>query len=232
MDSTGHRPDDRDQSPVPYVFPPWVNQIPRVLPIAGVAFGVVAVLTVWFWFSPKHTEGGYAPKQPVAYSHKLHAGQLGIDCRYCHVAVEKGPNATVPPTETCMNCHTVVKYDSPLLEPVRESFASGKPIEWVKVHKVPDFAFFSHAQHVQKGVGCVECHGRVDEMEVVRVSEPLSMSWCLDCHRNPGPNLRPKDQVTNMGWQLPEGEDPVAFGNKLVEQYHVAAPVDCSGCHR
>ncbi len=100
MDSTGHRPGDRDQSPVPYVFPPWVNQIPRVLPIAAVAFGVVAVLTVWFWFSPKHTEVGYAPKQPVAYSHKLHAGQLGIDCRYCHVAVEKGPKATVPPTET------------------------------------------------------------------------------------------------------------------------------------
>jgi hypothetical protein len=125
-----------------------------------------------------------------------------------------------------------VKYDSPKLELVRESFRTGKPIEWTRVHALADFAYFSHAQHVAKGVGCVSCHGRVDQMDVVRVVEPLSMSWCLDCHRNPGPNLRPKDQVTNMAWTVPEGQDPVAFGNALVEEYHVAAPVDCSGCHR
>ncbi|WP_240475375.1 cytochrome c3 family protein [Vulgatibacter incomptus] len=190
----------------------------------------VAIFVIWFWFSPKHTEVGYAPTQPVAYSHKLHAGDLGIDCRYCHVAVEKGPKASVPSADICMNCHTVVKHDSPKLALVRESYANGTPIEWIKVHKVADFAYFSHAQHVNKGVGCVECHGRVDQMETVRVSEPLSMSWCLDCHRNPGPHLRPKDQITNMGW-APEG-DREQLGQELVEKYHVSPPTDCSGCHR
>lgn len=224
-----NRPDDRDETPVPYVFPPWVNQIPRIIPLAAAALGVVVVFVVWFWFSPKHTEVGYAPKQPVEYSHKLHAGQLGIDCRYCHIGVEQGPVANVPATETCMNCHTVVKHDSPKLELVRESFRNDMPIEWVKVHNVADFAAFSHAQHVVKGVGCVECHGRVDQMDVVRVVEPLSMSWCLDCHRDPAPRLRPKDQVTNMAWV---SEDPVTQGKELMEQYHVAAPLDCSGCHR
>ena len=232
MDSNGHRPDDRDQSPVPYVFPPWVNQIPRVLPLAAIALGVVVAFTVWFWFSPKHTVVGYAPRQPVAYSHKLHAGDLGIDCLYCHTSAEYGPQANVPPTATCMNCHQIIKYDSELIAPVKASFDNGTPIEWTRVHDLQDFAYFSHAQHVQKGVGCVESHGRVDQMDVVRVVEPLSMSWCLDCHRNPGPHLRPKDQVTNMAWTLPEGEDPIAYGEELVEQYHVSAPVDCSGCHR
>lgn len=206
--------------------------MPRVLVVGAVALAVVVVFTFWFWASPKHTEVGYAPKQPVAYSHKQHAGDLGIDCRYCHVAVERGPIASIPSTEICMNCHTVVRYDSPLLEKVRESYRTGQPIEWVRVHKVAEFAYFSHAEHVNKGVGCVTCHGRVDQMEVVRVVQPLSMSWCLDCHRNPGPNLRPKDQITNMTWTVPEGEDPIAYGNKLVEQHKVAAPVDCSGCHR
>lgn len=225
-----NRPDDRDQSPVPFVFPPWVNQIPRLIPIAAAVLGIVVIGTVWFWFSPKHTEVGYAPTQPVPYSHKLHAGQLGIDCRYCHTGVEKGPYAAVPPTETCMNCHKVVKFDSPKLAKIRESYETGKPMQWTKVHNLPDFAYFQHAQHVAKGVSCVECHGRVDQMDVVRVTQPLSMSWCLDCHRNPAPHLRPKDQVTNLAWE-PEG-DRTALGQKLVEQYHVAAPVDCSGCHR
>ena len=129
-----------------------------------------------------------------------------------------------------MNCHTVVKHDSELLAPVREAFQTGKPIEWVKVHRVADYAYFSHAEHVNKGVGCVECHGRVDQMEVVRVTEPLSMSWCLDCHRNPAPHLRPKDQVTNMEWE-PEG-DRETLGQELMETYHVNAPTDCAGCHR
>lgn len=230
MDAPGQRPDDRDDSPVPYVFPAWVNQIPRIIPVATAIVGAGVIFSFWFWASPKNTEVGYAPVQPVPYSHKLHAGDYGIDCRYCHTAVEKGPKASVPSADICMNCHTVVKHDSPLLQPVRDSYAKGTPIEWIKVHKIADFAYFSHAQHVNKGVGCVECHGRVDQMETVRVEQPLSMSWCLDCHRNPGPHLRPKDQVTNMSWQ-PEG-DREKLGAELVEKYHVNAPEDCSGCHR
>ena len=230
MDSPGQQPDERDDSPVPYVFPAWVNLIPRLLPVILTVGTATVVFAIWFWGSPKHTEVGYAPKQPVEYSHKLHVGEYGIDCRYCHIAVEKGPHASVPSADICMNCHTVVKYDSPKLAAVRESYREGTPIEWIKVHKIADYAYFSHAQHVNKGVGCVECHGRVDQMEVVRVTEPLSMSWCLDCHRDPGPSLRPKDQVTNMGWE-PEG-DRAELGAKLVEEYHVNAPTDCSGCHR
>lgn len=229
MDSPGQRPDDQD-SPVPFVFPTWADLIPRMLPVGQALLIAAAVFAFWYWASPKHTEVGYAPVQPVEYSHKLHAGDYGIDCRYCHVGVETGPHATVPSADTCMNCHTVVKHDSPKLEKVRESFAKGTPIEWIKVNKIADYAYFSHAQHVNKGVGCVECHGRVDEMEVVRVEQPLSMSWCLDCHRDPGKHLRPKDQVTNMNWE-PEG-DRAELGEKLVHDYHVNAPTSCSGCHR
>lgn len=230
MDAPGKRPDKLDETPVPYVFPRWTNQIPRLIPPVSVLGGVAVVFAIWFWGSPKHTEVGYAPIQPVPYSHKLHVGEYGIDCRYCHTAVEKGPHATVPAAETCMNCHTVVKHDSPKLAAVREAVQTGKPIEWVKVHRLPDFSFFSHAEHVNKGVGCVECHGRVDQMEVVRVTQPLSMSWCLDCHRNPEGSLRPKDQVTNMAWE-PEG-DRETLGAELVKSYHVNAPTDCTGCHR
>ncbi|HLV59957.1 MAG TPA: cytochrome c3 family protein [Fredinandcohnia sp.] len=228
MDAPDKRPDGLNEAP--FVFPKWTNQIPRLIPPATVLGLAGVVFVIWFWFSPKHTEVGYAPRQPVPYSHKLHVGDLGLDCRYCHTAVEKGPHATIPTAETCMNCHTVVRHDSPLLEPVREAVRTGKPIEWVRVHRVADYAYFSHAQHVAKGVGCVECHGRVDQMEVVRVVQPLSMEWCVDCHRNPAPALRPKDQVTNMEW-VPEG-DREALGRELVEAYHVNPPTDCAGCHR
>lgn len=230
MDAPDKRSVDRSEPPVPFVFPKWTNQIPRMIPVASVFGLAVVTFVIWFWFSPKHTEVGYAPAQPVPYSHKLHVGEYGLDCRYCHTAVEQGPQASIPAAETCMNCHAIVKHDSELLAPVRESVQTGKPIEWVKVHRLPDYAYFSHAEHVTKGVGCVECHGRVDQMEVVKVTQPLSMSWCLDCHRDPAPNLRPKDQVTNMQWE-PEG-DRETLGKELMETYHVNAPTDCAGCHR
>ncbi|MFO7155051.1 MAG: cytochrome c3 family protein [Pseudomonadota bacterium] len=228
MDAPEKRSDGLNEAP--YVFPKWTNRIPGLVPPAFVLGLAAIVFVIWFWFSPKHTEVGYAPKQPVPYSHKLHVGELGLDCRYCHTAVEKGPIASVPSAETCMNCHTVIKHDSELLAPVREAFQTGKPIEWVRVHRVADYAYFSHAQHVNKGVGCVECHGRVDQMEVVRVTQPLSMDWCLECHRDPAPYLRPKDQVTNMAWE-PEG-DRRAIGEQLMQAYHVQPPTDCAGCHR
>ena len=146
---------------------------------------------------------GYRPVQPVPYSHKLHVGELGLDCRYCHASVEISAVANVPPTQTCMNCHQLVKRDSEKLAPIRDSAASGRPMRWIRVHKLPDYAYFTHNAHVAAGIGCVTCHGRIDEMETVTQMTPLSMSWCLDCHRNPGPNRRPVSEVTNMKWTPP-----------------------------
>ena len=212
------------------ILPPWINRLPLVAAVGGLVAPVVAVGAIWYWFSPKFTDVGYRPIQPVPYSHKLHVGDLGLDCRYCHASVEVSPVANVPPTSACMNCHRLVKRDSPLLEPIRDSAASGRPMRWVRVHKLPDYAYFEHRAHVAAGIGCVSCHGRVDEMDVVTQMQPLSMSWCLDCHRNPGPNRRPVSEVTNMKWAPPK--DATALAAKLQEERPVHPPVECSGCHR
>ena len=192
--------------------------------------GLGATGFVWYYFSPKYTDVGYRPEQPVSFSHKLHAGDLGMDCRYCHVNVEKSAHATVPPTQTCMNCHQMVLPDSEKLQPIRESFANGIPMQWVKVHKIPDYAYFNHSAHVQAGVGCETCHGNIAQMEVVMQTEPLSMGWCLDCHRQPEGFLRPLSEVTKMGWQAPENQAQLAA--KMVQERGLKPPVDCSGCHR
>ena len=146
---------------------------------------------------------GYAPTQPVPYSHALHAGKLGIDCRYCHNTVEKTAFASLPATQTCMNCHTKIRTDSEFLKPVRDSWATGEPIKWIKIHNLANYVYFNHSAHVSHGVGCVECHGRIDRMDIVFQAAPLSMGWCLDCHRAPESHLRPKDQITNMDWKHP-----------------------------
>lgn len=212
------------------IFPPWTNHIPLIGALAAPAALGAVVFSVWYWFSPKYTDAGYAPIQPVAYSHKQHAGDLGIDCRYCHNTVEVAARAAVPPTQTCMNCHGVVLKDDAKLAPVRESLATDRPIRWVRVHMLPDYVYFDHSAHLNAGVGCKECHGRVDQMRVVQQVEPLSMSWCLDCHRNPTPRLRPRDQVTNMKWDTETaGYDPGADPSR---NRKVDPPLHCSGCHR
>jgi hypothetical protein len=212
------------------LFPKWTNQIPLVLGLAGPVLGVVLVGAVWYYGSPRYTDVGYAPKQPVPYSHKLHVGQLGLDCRYCHASVEVSPVSNIPPTQVCMNCHHVVKKDSEWLAPIRESLATGRPMRWIRVHDLPEYAFFNHASHVRAGVGCVSCHGRIDTMEVVTQVEPLSMGWCLDCHRNPTPHLRPVEEVTNMEWFPPSDQAELAM--QAMTDLSIAPPVDCSGCHR
>jgi hypothetical protein len=215
---------------VAVIFPRWSNYLPQAIGVAVPLAAGVAVFSAWYWFSPKFTEMGYAPRQPVAYSHKQHAGDLGIDCRYCHNTVEKAPHAALPPTATCMNCHKSILKDSPRLEAVRHSAESGAAIEWVRVHKVPDFAFFDHSAHLAAGVGCVSCHGRVDQMKVVRIDQPLSMAWCLDCHRNPEPHLRPRSEVTNMTWDAKvAGYDPRTDPGRARQP---TPPTYCSGCHR
>jgi len=197
--------------------------------IAVVCLGVVGGVAGYL-LHPNQLDTGYQPTQPVPYSHKLHAGNLGLDCRYCHTAVEKAAFAAIPPTETCMNCHTRVKPQSPLLAKVRESYITGEPIQWVKVHRLPDYVYFNHQAHVMAGVSCVSCHGRIDQMEEVRQVQPLSMAWCLDCHRNPAPNVRPAEFVTKLDWQ-PDG-DPAELGARIIKAKGIHPPENCSGCHR
>lgn len=211
----------------PLIFPKWVDSLrPVILLVLGVAplyiFGLV-----YYGGSPRTTDVGYMPKQPVPYSHALHAGKLGIDCRYCHTTVEHEAFAAVPPTQTCMNCHTNILPDSPKLLRVRESYGSGLPVEWVKIHDLPDYAYFNHSAHVRRGVGCVSCHGRVDKMEEVWQDQKLTMGWCLDCHRNPEPNLRPLDKITDMAYVPGPGE-----GARIREELNLNPSEDCSTCHR
>lgn len=191
----------------------------------------MVVAGVWYLGSPMNTDVGYQPVQPVAYSHKLHAGDLGIDCRYCHVFVETSPVASLPPTQICMNCHMLVGINSDKLKPVRESWANGTPIEWVRVHELPGYAYFDHSLHLNAGVGCKSCHGRIDRMEIVSQKEPLSMGWCLDCHRNPEPSIRPAGEITNMAWE-PTSQLNVSVAETNDQSAPLKPPQDCTGCHR
>jgi hypothetical protein len=196
-----------------------------------VGLGVVGgASTLYYATLPTTLEPGYQPQQPVPYSHKLHAGNMGMDCTYCHTSVMKAAYASIPPTQTCMNCHSKVKEKSVVLEPVRASWASGESVPWVKVHRLPDYVFFNHSAHTNAGVSCVSCHGRIDQMVEVKQVQTLAMSWCLECHRNPAPNLRPTQFVTKLDWK-PEG-DPVALGREIIAQKGINPPVNCSGCHR
>jgi len=212
------------------IFPPNWNKLPIVAAIAGILVPTVAVAGVWYFFSPWYTDVGYQPVQPVPYSHRLHVGELGLDCRYCHASVETSAVANIPPTRTCMNCHTTVLKDSAVLAPIRDSAQSGRPMRWIRVHNLPDYAYFHHSAHVTAGIGCVTCHGRIDEMEIVTQTTPLSMSWCLDCHRNPDPYRRPVSEVTNMRWTPPR--DVQVRAALLKGERPVNPPTDCSGCHR
>ncbi|MCP4895470.1 MAG: cytochrome C [bacterium] len=219
-----------DNSGTHYVFPKWTNLLRTGILAAAIGGGLYAMVIVTFGFSPEATDVGYAPEQPVAYSHALHVGQLGLDCRYCHTGVEVAAQAAIPPTQTCMNCHSAVRTNSEKLIPVRESAATGMPIEWIRVHDLPDYVFFNHSAHVRRGVGCVSCHGRIDTMEVVTQVEALSMGWCLECHRAPETHLRPAEFVTQLDW-VPE-EDQLILGQGLREANNINPPTDCTTCHR
>jgi hypothetical protein len=220
----------QDQPNRPLIFPRWVDALRPV--IAGVLLvgPVYALALLYYGDSPEATDSGYMPDQPVPYSHALHAGELGIDCRYCHNTVERGARAAIPPTDTCMNCHANIFSQSPALVSVRESFSTGMPVRWIRVHDLPDYVYFDHSAHVTRGVGCAECHGRVDKMEVVYQVHTLSMSWCLDCHRDPEPRLRPVEEVFNMAWE--PADDRRKIGARLRERYNLNPSEDCGTCHR
>lgn len=226
-------------------FPAWVNSL--VLPVLGLIVLGVAYLAVFvpYAFSPENLVAGYRPEQPVPFSHALHAGELKLDCRYCHTHVFDSAHSNIPPTATCGNCHngkfapdgatrltSAVHVNSVRLKPVRESLETGKSIEWNRVHDLPDYAFFDHSAHVNRGVSCVECHGRVDKMEVVERHSPLNMGWCLDCHRDPTKHLRPLEFVTQLDWQPPEGKTFEDVGREVEESLGIRSLTDCSTCHR
>jgi len=214
---------------MPQIFPRKANVLPHLTLAGSLAGGVFAILFIWYYFSPEYTDVGYAPEQPVEYSHRLHAGQLGLDCQYCRTNVKDAAHSNVPATQTCMNCHSQVRTESLKLLPVRESWATGESIEWIKVHKLPDYARFSHAVHTNNGVGCESCHGRIDQMEVVFQSEPLSMGWCLECHRAPEQFLRPNDEITTMGYEQPD--DFVEQNLQRINAEGIQPPTNCSACH-
>ena len=221
-----------------FLFPKWSNHSPTIAALLTLVGGTAVIGGLWYYAPNKYFEVGYTPVQPVEYSHKLHAGDLGMDCRYCHSTVERSSFAAVPATEVCMNCHSKVKTESPNLAPVRESYANDTPIPWIKVHNLPDYVYFNHSAHLGAGVGCSTCHGRVDQMIRVGQVSALSMGWCLECHRNPGPALRKHEDVTNMAWQPPDEGSPeyaAAQANPVTkdgEGRKVNPPVHCSGCHR
>ena len=221
------------------IFPRSSNLISLKLVLILMVLGGAVSVGMTYYFTPKYTRVGYEPTQPVPFSHKIHAGQLGLDCRYCHSYVETAAHSNIPTTQVCMNCHGQVQQGNPKLNPVRESWKTGKPIEWIQIHKTPDYVYFNHAAHVNRGVSCVSCHGRVDQMEVVRHEKSHSMDFCLTCHRNPENELRPVKEVTNLAWQpTPKDGESVAdaqkrIGLELAHNWKIRPPDgNCAGCHR
>ncbi len=215
------------------IFQGQANTVARVsiagavLLLLGGGLGLDAV----YW-SPYTTRVGQPREQPVPFSHKHHVYDDGIDCRYCHASVEKSSSAGLPSTETCMTCHSQLWTDPAMLAPVRQSLAQGQRLRWNRVHDLPDFVFFNHSIHVNKGIGCSTCHGQVDQMPLMWQENTLYMKWCLECHRQPEKFIRPTNEVFNMAWQAPTNQ--LAAGKELVRRYHVQTSqlTDCSMCHR
>lgn len=213
------------------IFPKWANKLPLFVIVGAILTGAAVTAGVWYYFTPKYTRVGYQPIQPVAFSHAVHVDQLGVDCRYCHDGVEKSWYSNVPSSSTCMNCHSQVLASDARLELVRESFTTGKPIPWVQVHKTPEYVYFNHAVHVNRGISCVHCHGQVNKMEEVRHEKPLSMAFCLDCHRDPAKYIRPPEHVFDLNWKTNEVAQQ-ELGAMLVQHWKVESLHTCSACHR
>jgi hypothetical protein len=220
-----------DRSAMPQIFHRSMNTFSRVSIFGAVFFVAGAVLLAGILVrSPYFTEAGVVQIQPVPFSHEHHVGRMGLDCRYCHSTVETVASAGMPSTEVCLNCHSQLFADSPMLAPVCESARTGKPLEWTRVHDLPDFAYFDHSIHVHKGVSCETCHGRVDRMPLMWREATLHMEWCLDCHRQPEKRLRPREAVFRLGWEPAEGDQ--TSPDELSEAHRVSRKTNCSVCHR
>jgi hypothetical protein len=213
------------------IFRPSSNSIAKLSIIAsGLLLGGLLFFLGALERSPYNTRQKEFVEQPVPFSHQHHVADVGLDCRYCHFNVEKTATAGVPPTSVCMNCHSQIFADAPMLKPVRDSFKTGESIEWNRVHDLPDFVYFNHSIHVAKGVGCTTCHGKVDQMPLMYQNSTLQMSWCLECHRNPENFIRPKEDVFRVDYVPPS--DQIHMGLQLVEKYHIQNKTTCSICHR
>jgi hypothetical protein len=216
---------------MPQIFRRSANTLSKVsifglLALVGGLILLAIVLARSSYVTRQHT----FVEQPLQFSHMHHVTDDGIDCRYCHTSVETSSFAGIPPTKTCMNCHSVLFANASFLEPVRQSFRDNKPLHWIRVHDLPDFVYFNHSIHIKKGVGCETCHGRVDQMPLMYQQNSLLMEWCIDCHKNPAPNLRPRSEVTTMGYR--PTVDQSILGPQLVKEYAVNPPTNCSTCHR
>ncbi len=213
------------------VFSRRANTVARGSLIGGVGLLLVLAAAYWVYIrTPLFTGVGFQQPQPVPFSHQIHAGELGIDCRYCHTTVETQAFAGMPDTKTCMNCHTIVRAQDPLLAPIRDSFSTGKAMQWTTVNDLPDYVFFDHSIHINKGIGCSSCHGQVDQEPLMSKGASLQMGFCINCHMNPEQNVRPRDQVFNMSWKPPANQ--VQMGTQLVQEYHIQTKISCSVCHR
>jgi hypothetical protein len=210
------------------------NSIAKIsIVVVVVLVAVLGWLLLELFRSPYVTRQGEVHEQPVVFSHEHHVAGLGIDCRYCHTSVEKSSFAGLPPSATCMNCHRLIWTNSDLLAPVRESYARNEPLRWNRVNDLPDFVYFNHSVHIAKGMGCVTCHGEVDTMPLMSQQAPLTMEWCIDCHRNPGKNVRPRSEVFNLHWQPPaDARRAAAQRAALVKEYKLQSLTNCSTCHR
>jgi hypothetical protein len=216
---------------MPQFFPRTANSIARLILLAIVlAVCLAAWLGELIVRSPYETMQDVPRQQPVPFSHEHHVGGLGIDCRYCHTTVEYSSFADIPPTKTCMNCHSQMWAVAPVLEPVRDSYRTGKSIAWNRVHELPQFVYFNHSIHVNKGMGCETCHGRVDKMPLMWQAQDLTMAWCLNCHRHPERYVRPEERVFDMDYTPPQNQE--ALGKQLVKDYHIQSLTSCSTCHR
>jgi hypothetical protein len=214
------------------VFPEWSNRLPLLIVIFVFLVAGAVTSGITYYFTPKYTRVGYAPDQPVPFDHSLHAGQLGLDCRYCHTFVEKSAHSNIPTSETCMNCHGQIQIESQLLAPIRESLKTGEAIPWVRIHQAPDYVYFDHSVHVNRGISCYSCHGQVNEMSVLRHAETHSMAFCLNCHRAPENHIRPLEKVYNLDWSAGPQSKQVEQGLEIVEAWNIKPPQSCSGCHR
>src|SRR5947208_3663735 len=221
------------------IFPRSSNWLPLQIIIIVSVLGTAVSLGAMYYLTPKYARQGYQPVQPVAFPHNIHVEQLGMDCRYCHSFVEVAAHSNIPTTQVCMNCHSQVQKDNPKLKEVFTSWQTGKPIEWVQIHKTPDYVYFNHSVHVNRGISCVSCHGRIDKMDVVYHHEPQSMDWCLECHREPERALRPLAEITNLGWRPEQqkgeslDEAQLRVGLVIKDQEKVNPPdKNCFGCHR
>lgn len=237
-------------------FPRWSNWLPLKMLVIAVTLVTALTSATWYYVTPKYTRVGYEPIQPVPFPHDIHVAQLGMDCRYCHSFVDVAAHSNLPTTQTCMACHQQVQKENPKLAPIRASWKTGQPVEWVWIHRSPDYVFYNHAAHVNRGISCHSCHGQVNEMSVVRHDKPHSMAWCLECHRKPENHLRPEDQVFNLNWK-PEDVNPAEFvakygqpkdaaedfskkekltqqeiGQTLKERWNIKPTINCQGCHR